>query len=135
MKKTEQQIKNLKDALVWWQTVPERNVDLATWRDESTPPYTCNTICCFGGWCAVQPLLVAQGVQVDDVDGSINIPSLSENGYSTVSNVALELFGDKQMFYVRGKHRHDKRKGSDHAAVTHRIKMALKERDQYTYSI
>lgn len=131
MKKTPQQIQNLRDALVWWPTVPEANVDLSSWRDSDTPPYTCNTIACFGGWCAVQPLLVAQGVTPQSWSGA---PVMQDDdGYGGLgpSGVAIELFGDREMFYARGSHRHDKRKGSDHAAVTRRIKLALKESEQY----
>ncbi len=127
MKKTPQQIQNLKDALVWWKTVPEANVDLNYWRDNGTPPYTCNTICCFGGWCAVQPKLVAQGLY-PEWGGA---PRLVGRNDLDSSGVAQELFGDYQMFASSGCHRHDKDRGeTDHEAVTHRIKMALKEKHQ-----
>lgn len=129
MKKTPQQIKNLKDALVWWKTVPKKNVDLSSWRDNGTPPYTCNTICCFGGWCAVYPALVAQGVQVDPDCGD---PFMwGEDGYRVYSSaVAQKLFGDWGMFCSRGMHQADPEKGSDHRAVTARIKAALANPEQ-----
>jgi hypothetical protein len=124
VKKTPQQIQNLKDALVWWKTVPEKSVDLSSWVDDGTPPYTCNTIACFGGWCAVQPKLVAQGVYPDDE----GCPRTDDECWP--SAVAKTLFGDSRIFAMRCGHLADPCKGSDHTAVTARIKAALKDQEQ-----
>lgn len=124
MKKTPQQIKNLRDALVWWKTVPKENVNLDTWRDSGTPPYTCNTIACFGGWCAVQPLLVAQGVFPD----GNGIPQME--GINWPANVALRIFGDYFLFSAHGCHPADGDTRSHHKCVTKRIKAALADPEQ-----
>lgn len=125
MKKTPQQIRNLKDALVWWKTVPKKNVDLNDWRDSGTPPYTCSTICCFGGWCAVQPKLVAQGVR----PGGHGAPVTATLPYSW--QVASEIFGESHIFACRGNHPVDEGfNGSDHVAVSRRIRHALKNLEQ-----
>lgn len=129
MKKTAQQIKNLKDALVWWKTVPKKNVNLNAWRDNGTLPYTCNTICCFGGWCAVYPGLAAQGVRVAPVWGD---PFIRDTDGSILCSKAVgqHLFGDRNIFASRGYHSVDPKKSSDHTAVTARIKAALANPEQ-----
>jgi hypothetical protein len=113
--KTAQQIKNLEDALVWWQTVPEANVyrGLAWYTVGDTSETSCKTVACFGGWCARWPGLIAQGLSLDK-RGSPRGPGPSD------------LFGEKVLWSSRGSCAADAGfTGSDHALVTNRIRWAL----------
>lgn len=64
--KTKQQLENLREALVWWQTVPEANVAprLNKFSRNDDPATNCSTVACFGGWCARWPGLIAQGIKL-----------------------------------------------------------------------
>jgi hypothetical protein len=114
MSKTEQQMQNLREALVWWQTVPEANVypGLLNWSKDDSTETNCGTVACFGGWCARWPGLVAQGL------------NLQANGSPDGSS--YRLFGDTSIWCTRGHHFADTTfVGTDHALVTNRIRWAL----------
>lgn len=116
--KTEQQMKNLREALVWWQTVPEANVatNLRSYTEGNHNRTDCGTVACFGGWCARWPGLVAQGLRLD----SLGCPA------GNAPQQAETLFGDADMWRARSSHRADQHfQGSDHALVTNRIRWAL----------
>ncbi len=131
IKVTQKQRDNLLEALhVMWPSVPEANVaeELADWREDhkNTAP-DCNTVACFGGWCAWWPSFRAQGVRSGDA------------GYPTVfgsSSASDALFGFPALFAVKGcfvmlsltlapKYNHLKYPSehdlSDHAVVTQRL--------------
>lgn len=133
--KTEQQIKNLEEALyVMWPSVPEANVAVALkywqekpWTEHCTADTkaTCGTIACFGGWVALYPYFQAQGVFPNPVNGAPMMPPLAG------SEVAEFLFGDADLFRTRGAHRADSGFfGTDHELVTNRLKYALSHKEE-----
>lgn len=117
MKKvTALQMTNILDVRVMWLTVPERNVypNLSYWRKHfelggretglATAP-SCNTIACFGGWCAWWPAFMAQGVRAG-LNGSPSIPRRMDS--------SPVLFGHHKMFAPRGcLHKEGGRKNDD----------------------
>lgn len=124
--KTEQQLQNLREALVWWATVPEANVypNLGWFsKGRSEEEYLgtdCNTVACFGGWCARWPALRAQGVFLS----KSGAPRMQ--GLGAAPFVADRLFGDASLFDSRMGHQADwDFAGSDHSLVTNRIRWAL----------
>lgn len=131
--KTRKQLKNIREALVWWQTVPEENVYpyLNNWtsmydlkgRDVSNrQATTCNTIACFGGWACRHPSLIAQGAIINEYGW----PEMKRGRYVEEYGVAKRLFGDSELFKWRGQHEADKGfEGTDHALVTNRLRWAL----------
>lgn len=124
---TQQQRDNTLDALNnMWPSVPEENVALrlSFWRESRSRAKKpdCNTIACFGGWCAVWPAFQTQGVSVHPAYGS---PTTPGNIYFP-HEVAKALFGDVSIFNSRGLHLADDNfTGSDHALVTNRLKELL----------
>ncbi len=132
---TKQQIENIKEAIEMWKTVPSKNVSqgLNDWRYEYNKkdlmvPATCNTVACFGGWCAHWPKFQAQGVGLTKTGA----PTM-DHGTQTACTVAERLFGDYTLFDVRGYHRFDIRSGfqSDHDVVMSRLTSLLKEAESY----
>ena len=125
---TDQQIKNIEEAIVMWATIPPENVypGLDDWRDFSKEIHadkvTCNTIACFGGWCCHWPAFKAQGLKAER-DGRPRLLDLSG------SSVADWLFGDIDMFLPRGCHPADKNSllVNDHTVVMNRLKTLLVE--------
>ncbi len=129
---TKKQTKNLKEALLMWETVPAGNVTrgLDHWRKE---PYaqpdlsrapTCNTIACFGGWCAHWPEFQRQGVRPAPVSGAPKIGNLDPVEVSEL------LFGHHQLFSARGNSELDDAgiySLSDHEVITYRLNRLLKE--------
>ena len=121
---TQRQRDNLTEAKKMWLSIPPENVakGLNFWRGEdcksmSTP--TCNTIACFGGWCAWWPEFIAQGITV--------------NRYGEPSSLLEEspgfnLFGHDRLFTFRGGHKSDEHINddvSDWDIVMNRIKWAI----------
>ena len=104
---TQLQRDNAISAKEMWNSVPEKNVmpDLDTWRHftmgESVVP-TCNTIACFGGWCAVWPPFQDQGVQPSRF-GSPTIYN-NNNNQREAYGVDTMLFGVGGLFAGRGGH-------------------------------
>lgn len=112
---TKQQRENLVEAIeVMWPSIPPENIShyLSDWRDDLDPigddddsalptikSPDCNTIACFGGWCAWWPSFRAQGVFSTN-DG---VPSIGTSwlGHESI-DVSEELFGYRQMFYMNG---------------------------------
>ena len=125
---TQLQRSNILSAREMWLTVPEANVieGLKSWRKDvaiaHTAP-TCDTLACFGGWCAWWPEFRAQGVVVNTF-GSPRIHSLKD------LFVDEELFGSRIMFNLRGLHVADKNKSkakwSDWRIVLNRIDHLIK---------
>jgi hypothetical protein len=123
---TPQQRANALEALdVMWPSVPPENVQrrLSIWRDDqaNTEP-TCNTIACFGGWCAWWPNFRAQGVTTWK-DGRPHI-----DGVEDTDEVARILFGYEDMFAPAGGARSDGGyypKVADHELVTKRLKWLI----------
>lgn len=116
--KTEQQMQNLREALIWWQTVPEANVspNLSRYTDGDHNRTDCGTVACFGGWCARWPGLVDQGLRLN----AWGCPA------GNTPKQAKKLFGDADIWSARWSHRADGFfEGSDHALVTNRIRWAL----------
>ena len=111
---TEVQRANILSAKEMWLTVPLKNVaySLDKWNSlfvfdqehskhddheqQSLTP-DCNTICCFGGWCAHWPPFQEQGVYA----GWAGQPVIKGKG---VRFADQELFGVHQMFFGRGEH-------------------------------
>ncbi len=138
IKVTQKQRDNLLEALhVMWPSVPEANVaeELADWRkDHKNTPPDCNTIACFGGWCAWWPSFREQGVRTNSLGEPIIGRSLSSDITSS------KLFGLPALFALRGYFagkiklttpaylalnpplEHDL---FDHAAVTQRLRWLL----------
>lgn len=120
---TAQQRANALDALNnMWPSVPPENVmsNLGWWRNGSpTRAPTCNTIACFGGWCAWWPAFRAQGVRV------------SRNGKPFMRNkplaceVSQELFGCGTLFFSR-RALDEPFNGTDHQVVTQRLRQLIR---------
>lgn len=123
---TQLQRDNILSAKEMWFTVPPKNVDpgLSNWNsnNDNSPP-DCNTICCFGGWCAWWPAFMAQGVTV------------SAGGRPDTRSTATifadyALFGERYMFNPRGSHPADlktyTRKHSDWDVVMKRINWLIR---------
>ncbi len=133
---TKQHAENIKEAIRMWKTVPSENVvkDLNTWRSEPhacsslDSPATCNTLACFGGWCAHWPKFQDQGVIIDR-DGGPFMP----HHLLVAGEVAGHLFGDYYLFHITGVHRYDTdtRRLSDHSVVMNRLTSLLKEAEAY----
>lgn len=134
MKKTPQQIKNLKDALVWWKTVPKKNVAprLGNWRvaqpEKNDPPeVSCNTIACFGGWACLWPGLQAQGLVPEEEGGAPHLIDLKTGReIGGCWNSSRILFGESALFDMCCEREY----GNEHAVVTARIKAALANPEQ-----
>ena len=134
---TERQYDNLLEAKKMWDSVPEKNVmpALADWRSDrmkSKAP-DCNTLACFGGWCAWWPAFQGQGVSVTSSGAPMIACSrdLIEQG----AQLSKRLFGNENMFNVRNDHRqdqitsqfmHNPPRASDWQIVMNRIDLALK---------
>lgn len=114
-------MQNLRDALVWWQTVPEANVvPRLRWYTEGDHDHTdCKTVACFGGWCARWPGLRAQGLGLDNGGGPTSV-------HGGGPDSASWFFGDQDLWRTRFSHESDSGfTGTDHALVTNRIRWAL----------
>ena len=123
---TQLQRDNLAIAKARWSTIPQRNVstDLMTWRyrtliDSHNKPPTCDTIACFGGWCAWIPEFMEQGVKAR-TNGS---PYLEGSSRESSEDVSEALFGDRYMFSFRGDYKidDDREYNSDWQIVMNRI--------------
>lgn len=122
--KTEQQLKNIRDALVWWQTVPEENVAerLSVFSQWDDPATNCKTVACFGGWCARWPGLIEQGLSLS-YDG---VPELKGSCFYRGIPLGEYFFGDEAIWRRRGGHLADTGFfGTDHELVTNRLQYAL----------
>lgn len=132
IKVTKQQRDNLLDAMNnMWPSIPPENVTekLSRWlhrisiEDGTTSP-TCETIACFGGWCAWWPAFRAQGVHAD-WRGAPQMPGINTIE-SNESAVCQHLFGYPNLFNMRGHESGDSAfKGNDHALVTRRMEVLL----------
>lgn len=128
IKQTPQQRKNTVEALeVMWPSVPAENVvaGLIDWNEDDTGEMpTCKTLACFGGWCAWWPAFRRQGIRVS-INGS---PVVIHNIAGKFVLAAYYLFGDSDIFDVRGHHHADLDTNamSDHAVVTNRLHWLLK---------
>ncbi len=80
-------------------------------------PHACGSAACFGGWVAVHPHFIAQGIGV----APTGAPQIE--GSSWVSDVAEYLFGDGMLFAAK----HTWEKGSAKQAVLVRIEKALEK--------
>lgn len=114
---TVQQYENLNEALKMWATVPPENVsrNLCHWREKGDPllePPTCNTVACFGGWCAWWPAFMAFLVS----DG-IHDPGL-------LFGVDW-LFAMKDGLSVPDELKENEFTGTDHDLVTYRLLYAF----------
>ncbi len=125
---TDQQVQNIKEAIVMWKTIPPHNVypGLDDWRDMSkelqADKVTCNTTACFGGWCCHWPAFKSQGLK-SERDGRPRLLGLSG------SLVADYMFGDFDLFLPRGANSADKYclLLNDHSVVMNRLKTLLAE--------
>ena len=123
-KQTERQRANTIEALtVMMPSIPVANIfpKLASWIDGEGEIPHCGTVACFGGWCAIYPPFVAQGVGRCRQDGQ---PFLLKRGYST-TEVSQHLFGNPNMFRMRGFFVHELDSGTDHAIIMHRLQWLL----------
>jgi hypothetical protein len=119
-----------------WKTIPPENVSyqLETWRLDNNSgqpdvPPTCNTIACFGGWCAWWPAFRQQGVK-SFFDGSPSFRVDLDN-YDMPYKVSQVLFGDRRLFNPRGLFGNEKTKGlTDHEVVMKRLVALLKEAEK-----
>lgn len=122
IKVTAQQRANLLEALhVMWPSVPPENVakDLRFWlRDSRRKRPGCKTIACFGGWCALWPSFVAQGVR----PGPLGSPTDDTGAFP--SRISERLFGESSLFADR-KGWTDEGPLSDHEVVTFRLQFLL----------
>lgn len=124
---TQQQRDNAHEALnVMWPSVPPQNVikDLGAWREKPDKPLDCGAAACFGGWCAVWPPFVAQGVTKGEFSG---MPLAPGGAYLEAAEF---LFGHDRMFYARrlsAVEHIDKSfsGGTDHELITHRLKWLI----------
>lgn len=117
IKVTQQQRDNAVEALtVMWPSVPPENVSprLEMYRDSLK--MDCGSHACFGGWCAVYPTFVGQGLHF----GRYGLPAIGDElGGEPCADA---LFGDDLLFFERGVYPSDWGfRGSDHALVTHRL--------------
>ena len=127
IKVTAQQRTNAISAKEMWNSVPEKNVstNLSSWREDrkSRTQPDCNSIACFGGWCAWWPAFQAQGVSV--TTGGAPFMKSSSEAY-----VDQELFGEPGMFNPRRHHTADKNKNlskwSDWEVVMNRLDWLIK---------
>lgn len=125
IKVTQQQRDNALDALLrMWPSVPTKNVypGLLWWRKGEAPQnnVTCGTVACFGGWCAVYPKFVAQGV-ARDWCGTPSYRNGTDCG--SVNSAALHLFGDDTLFIWRTDYDGP---GTDHEVVTRRLQNLIR---------
>jgi hypothetical protein len=123
---TVEQRKNVEIALWRWKSIPQKNVDLDTWRmtgrrtkERAEEPPTCKTIACFGGWLPWMPEFRAQGV----VPGMFGSPEME--GYAFTSQIAFRLFGDRDIFAAPQCHLQDDFGLTDHELVTRRLEALL----------
>jgi len=110
--KRDQQIENLLVAQAMFKDIPEEQIYLGSWANHKLmqigregpqlgiakdikPQHTCGSVGCFGGWIAVHPHFVKQGVRPCVFDGSPEIPGKDKMYSHTVST---ELFGYDNMF-------------------------------------
>ena len=130
---TQLQRDNLLEAKKMWLTVPEANVSyrLSAWRispDKNSAP-DCNTISCFGGWCAWYPAFRDQGLKASIVGG----PEFATRTSDVIASydASYRLFGLYEMFVSRGAVRNrgifcsETEAGSDWQIVMNRIDSAL----------
>lgn len=125
---TRQQHENLLDALLnMWPSVPPENVypSLNDWRDTSdtcgNKKPSCQTVACFGGWCAWWPAFRRQGVRAMDCGAPVTPDGRTADGVSRL------LFGCGDLFCCRGIHSSDGGfRGTDHELVTNRLKFVLR---------
>lgn len=117
---TQQQRDNAIEARdVMWPSVPPENVspNLDCYRDDDngTPP-VCNTLACFGGWCAWWPSYQEQSVAA----GKYGQPTMA--GIAPPDAACKCLFGIHGLFDRRGYVGSDRGfLGTDHELVTHRL--------------
>jgi len=129
IKQTTRQRANTIEALeVMWPSVPPENVceGLKWWRKgkPTRRPPTCETVACFGGWCAWWPAFKAQGVQANEF-GAPCITNARDVCYQA-SAVFIKLFGDYDICAPVGNFECEMDfKGTDHELVTHRLKRLL----------
>lgn len=117
VKVTATQYDNLKTALYeMWPSVPEKNVypGLEFWTSEENRQPDCKTLACFGGWCAVWPTFVNQGVLLAPTGAPLM-------GYLWGSDVSKKLFGHTRLFDTMGY----PETGNPHSVVLKRLQVAL----------
>ena len=110
---SELQRDNAISAKEMWLTIPEANVavELDSWRQQiykldQDGNETCNTIACFGGWCAVHPAFIAQGIRASGASGA---PFYATgNPFTDSLSVSKGLFGSRLLFAARGEHSSDR---------------------------
>ena len=112
---------NILSAKKMWNSVPEANVMpyLLNWRSFSDEHKnlspTCNTIACFGGWCAYWPKFQAQGLYGGNGGGPVFY------GNDSMYETSAHLFGCSNMFVSRGFNNSDM--GSDPATSDWQVVM------------
>lgn len=119
---TQQQRRNAMAArFQMWPSVPPENVirNLSNWRaDDSNFRPDCNTVACFGGWCAWWPFFREQGVRAD-AEGMPYIGEGEPDQHGTF--VALHLFGHRALFLPRGDHPADPHPWDDDRVTDHKL--------------
>lgn len=70
---------------------------LEIWRNKGKRVPHCGTVACLGGWVAQHPYFRAKGVRADRGGA----PKLAGNPFSGARQVAMNLFGDSDLFAMR----------------------------------
>ena len=129
---SELQRKNLLEAKEMWDSVPEKNVisGLKDFRAERRlvamrEAPTCNTLACFGGWCAWWPAFQAQGVIVSFSGG----PHVRNHDCTSTF-----LFGHPNLFARRGDYLIDRftNDSSDWKIIMNRLNWVIKHSEVQT---
>ena len=108
---TQLQRDNILSAKAMWLKIPAKNVvpDLCTWRALSEKNKfkapDCDTVACFGGWCAWNPEFIAQGIQTS----AGGAPFFNDQKHlQQGEEVCYRLFGDVALFAARSTNPVDK---------------------------
>jgi len=138
--KVERQIKNLLAAAVMMQEITQDQLVpfLTYWRSddgnniynrkvcstEDLMNHTCGSAACFGGYVAVCPFFVKQGVR----DGYGGAPTMT--GLNKAEEVSKHLFGDSHMFdpYFGDGETDGNGRGIEHQAIMCKIQNAMEDR-------
>lgn len=122
MQTKKQQIENCRQVLLMLATIPSRNFELETWRqDNSSQPPDCRSVACIGGWLPWWPHFAELGVVSSDL-GAPKLRNMSKDHH-----LAVELFDDEYAFANAGHHVADGRSGSDRAVAIRRFQAILRK--------
>lgn len=117
--KTPQQRKNLEDALIWWPTVPEKNVCMVPCYLHEDHQELVKDFCELA---VSMPNIAAQGFILDKYQN----PYMAKDPKVCGRKVSKIIYGNDFMFSYRGGHPADQGFiGSDHALVMRRIEWEL----------